>query len=249
MMLKVVIVDDEENVRESLNSMLKLYCRNIAWVESFDTVDSAARFIREEKIDVLLLDINIGEENGFDIFKHFPHPDFKVIFITAYQEYAVEAFRFAAIDYLLKPVDPDNLAEAVERASDILDKEKMSLKIESLLHNLHIGQKAKRKMVLKTSDSIHVVNPEEIVYCEADGSYTQFHLADGSRILVTKTLGVYEELLEAENFLRIHQTYLLNLDYLKRFDKAEGGRVILKDGTTLPVASRKKDQLLRRISE
>lgn len=247
-MLKIVIVDDEENVRESLNSMLKLYCKNIEWVKSFSTVHSTLNFIDTEKIDVLLLDIKVGKENGFDIFKHFPNPDFKVIFVTAFQEYAVKAFRFAAIDYLLKPVDPDTLAEAVNRANDILDNEKMSLKIESLLHNLNLEPKTKKKMVLKTSDSIHVVNPEEIIYCEADGSYTRFHLADGSRIMVTKTLGVYEELLETENFLRIHQSYLLNLDYLKRFDKAEGGRVILKDGTPLAVASRKKDQLLRWIS-
>ena len=248
-MLKVAIIDDEEHVREALTNMLKLYLNSLEWVESFSTVDSAVNFIKHHKIDVLLLDINVGKENGFSIFKHFPTPDFKVIFVTAYQQYAIEAFRFSAIDYLLKPVDPDKLVEAVGRANDLIDKEKMFLKIDSLLHNLNIQQKTKKKMVLKTSDSIHVVNPEEIMYCEADGSYTRFHLADGSRIMVTKTLGAYEEVLETGNFLRIHQTYLLNLDYLKRFDKAEGGRVILKDGTSLPVASRKKEQLLQWISK
>ena len=106
-MLKVAIIDDEEHVREALTNMLKLYLNSLEWVESFSTVDSAVNFIKHHKIDVLLLDINVGKENGFSIFKHFPTPDFKVIFVTAYQQYAIEAFRFSAIDYLLKPVDPD----------------------------------------------------------------------------------------------------------------------------------------------
>ena len=247
-MLKVILVDDEENVREALSAMLDLYHPEVELKASCSSVSSAILEIEKHKPDVVLLDIEIGNENGFDLFKHFSKPTFKVIFITAFQQFALQAFRFAALDYILKPVDPDLLSDALKKATASIDSEKLNLKIDSFLHNMESGSKEKKKIILKTAENIHVVNLSDILYCEADRSYTNFYLVDKSRIMVSNTMGDYEELFKEYNFLRIHQSYLLNLDYLKRFEKSEGGKAILKDNTSLPVATRKKEQLLHRLA-
>src|ERR1700752_5243992 len=177
-MIKLLIADDEENVREALGSMVKLYSTDIKIVDSVNSVASAIKSISQHKPDVVLLDIEMKDGTGFDVLKQFPSPAFKVIFITAYQQYAVEAFRFSALDYLLKPVDPDLFTEAIRKATDIIDKEKISLKIDSFLYNMENISKGMKKIILKTSDNIHVVNLQDIIYCEADRSYTNFYLAD-----------------------------------------------------------------------
>ncbi|MGZ3885041.1 MAG: LytR/AlgR family response regulator transcription factor, partial [Bacteroidia bacterium] len=177
---------------------------------------------------------------------HFPSPRFKVIFITAYQHYAVQAFRFAALDYILKPADPEVLSQALKKAVDNIDRERLSVKIDSFLNNM--DSKQSKKVVLKTADNIHVISLQEILYCEADRSYTIFYLADKSRIMVSNTLGQYEELFGDYGFLRIHQSYLLNVSYIRRYEKGDGGKIILSDNISLPVATRKKDQLLQLLS-
>lgn len=247
--MKVIIVDDEEQVRESLTQLLDIYCSDVDIVGSYSTLHEGLISIKQKKPDVVLLDIEIGKENGFDIFKHFAHPDFKVVFITAYQNYAVQAFRFSAMDYLLKPVDPDLLVAALNKAVDKIEQEKLSLKIEGFLGNLSGNKKANKKVVLKTTDNIHVVNLGDILYCEADRSYTSFFLNDKSRIVVSTTLGEYEELFEAYDFIRVHQSFLVNLDYVKRFEKSDGGKLILKNEAHVPVSNRKKETLLQRLAQ
>jgi len=247
-MLKVILVDDEENVREALSQLLELYHPEMRVCASCNSVTSAITAIKEYQPDILLLDIEIGNENGFAIFKQFPKPDFRVIFITAYQQYALQAFRFAVLDYLLKPIDPALLSEALKKAADLFDKEKISVKIDSFLHNISDLSKDSKKIVLKTSDNIHLVNLRDIIYCEADRSYTTFHLVDKSRILVSTTMGDYEEMFKDYRFFRIHQSFLLNLNYFKRYEKSEGGKAVLTDNTSLPVATRKKEQLLQRLA-
>lgn len=244
-MLKIIIVDDEENVREALEQLIHLYHSDITICASCNSLSSAVLAIKQYQPDILLLDVEIGVENGFDIFKHFPEPDFRAIFITAYQQYAVQAFRFAAIDYLLKPVDPDLLNDALKKSGDVIDRKKIALKINSFLHNMNDISKDFKRIILKTADSVHLVNLRDIMYCEADRSYTNFYLDDKSRIMVSHTMGEYEELFSGYGFFRIHQSYLLNLNYFKRYEKGDGGKAILKDNTALPVATRKKDQLLQ----
>ncbi len=246
--LKVLIVDDEENVREAIRQLVGLYCPDAVVVAEAESVSAAVKAINTHQPDIVLLDINIKDGTGFDVLKNFPVPKFKVVFITAYQEYAIQAFRFSALDYLLKPVDPDLLSLALKKAQDALDKEKVSLKIESFLYNMDDLSKGKKKIILKTADNIHVVNIQDIMYCEADRSYTNFFLADKTRILVSNTLGDYEDLFAEHGFLRIHQSYLLNVSYIKRYEKGEGGKVILPDNISLPVSTRKKDQLLQLLS-
>lgn len=247
-MLKVLIVDDEENVRAALSQMLHHYCDDTYFAGGYSNIPDAVRAIKENKPDVLLLDVEIGEESGFDIFKHVPYPDFKVIFITAYQQYAVQAFRFAALDYLLKPVDPDQLSKAINKAFDAMDREKFSMKIASFFQNVEsLTNKAKR-IALKTAENIHIVNLNDIMYCESEGNYTTFFMADKSRIMVSQTLGDYEDLFNEYGFIRTHKSFLINLQFIKRYEKGEGGKIILNDNTNIPVATRKKEQVVQLLS-
>lgn len=244
-MLKILIVDDEANVREALSKMVKLCCEDAKLAGTCSNVTEAVNTIRETNPDVLLLDMEIGTESGFDIFKHFPHPEFKVIFITAYQQYAVQAFRFAALDYLLKPIDPDQLRDALNRAFDAIDREKFSIKIDSFIQNMGTIASRPKKIVLKTAEHMHVVNLNDIMYCESERCYTTFYMADKSHILVSQTLGDYEDMFTEYGFIRTHKSYLINLHFMKRYEKGDGGNIILNDGTCLPVATRKKEQLLQ----
>jgi two-component system, LytTR family, response regulator len=244
-MVKLLIADDEKNVREALASLVNLYSPEIKLVASTDSVSSTVHAIQEHQPDIVLLDIEMKEGTGFDVLKQFPSPAFKVIFITAYQQYAVQAFRFAALDYILKPVDPDQLTESLRRAVDTIDRLKMALKIDSFMYNMDNISKGTKKIVLKTADNIHVANLQDVLYCEADGSYTIFYFLDKSRIMVSNTLGQYEEMFDGYGFLRVHQSYLLNINYIRRYEKGDGGKVILSGEISLPVATRKKDQLMQ----
>lgn len=244
-MIKAIIIDDEDSVGEALVQLFSLKKIDIKVCQFCKSIDSAALAIRTHQPDILFLDVELGEENGFDIFKHFPSPSFKVIFLTGHQQYAVKAFRFATLDYILKPIDPDLLAESIKKAYQVIDKEKIALKIDSFLHNMSDFSKDSKKIILKTADAVHLIYLCDIMYCEADRSYTNFYLADKSRIMVSHNMGEYEELFSEHGFFRIHQSYLLNLNYFKRYEKSDGGKAILKDNTSLPVATRKKDQLLQ----
>jgi two-component system LytT family response regulator len=246
-MLKVIIADDIKDIRESISKSLAKHCPNVQLVASTSSVEETTAAIKQHNPDIVLLDIEMKDGTGFDVVKNFHNPSFKIIFITAYQQYSLEAFQFSALDYILKPVDPEHLVKAINKANDVVDREKLMLKIDSFLYNMKEASKGPKKIVLKTSDTIHVVALNEIVYAEADHRYTSFYLMDSTRIVVTKTLGGYEELFANHNFLRIHQTYLINIDYIKRYNK-QGGSVLLVNDITLPVAVRKKDQLLQALS-
>lgn len=243
--LKLLIVDDEQNAREALSQMVKLYCENVKLVGSCSNLNESILLIKEHKPDVILLDMEIGNDSGFELFTHFPNPDFKVIFTTAYQQYAAQAFRFSALDYLLKPIDPDQLVEAVNKAFNTISREHFELKIHSLIQDAGIFTNRAKKIVLKTAEHIYIVNLNDIMYCESERSYTTFYMADGSHILVSQTLGDYEELFKKYGFIRTHKSYLINLQFIKRYDKGEGGHIVLHDNTSLPVATRKKEQLLQ----
>jgi two-component system LytT family response regulator len=243
-MLKVIIADDVQDIRESLAKMLAACCPAAEVVASTESVETTVAAIKTHLPDVVLLDVEMKDGTGFDVLKQFPSARFKVIFVTAYQHYSFEAFRFSALDYLLKPVDPDLLAQAVNKAADITDREKLSLKIDSFLHNMQETSRGPKKIVLRTIDNIHVVTVNDIVHCEADQSYTTFYLNDKSRIVVTRSLSEFDELLVPYQFVRIHQSYLVNTSFIKRFNKADN-TLLLSDATVLPVSVRKKEQLLQ----
>jgi len=242
-MIKTIIVDDEKKARETIANILKLYCKNALVAGEADSVSKAIELIEEVKPQLVLLDIDMPGGNGFELLKRYKTPDFKIIFITAYEEFAVKAFKFSALDYILKPINPDELVDAINKAEETLDKEQMTLKLESFLANIDNITREVKKIVLKTAESIHVINVPDIVRCEADRNYTVFYISDGRKILVSNTLKEYEEMLSSYRFFRAHQSHLVNINYIERFEKKDGGFLVMKDKSKVPVSVRKKETL------
>lgn len=197
--------------------------------------------INRTQPDLVLLDINLTDGTGFDLLKKFNGFQFKLIFITAHEEYAIQAFKFSAVDYILKPVVASDLLNAVEKAGKAIQQEETELKISALLANL---DKIK-KIVLKTAESIHIIHVKNIIRCEADVNYTNFYLDNGERLIVSRTLKEFAEMLEPAGFFRTHQSHLVNLDHISRFDKTEGGHLVLADDSIVPVSSRKREELFK----
>jgi len=243
--MKVLIIDDEGRARKSIAGILKLSNNNVNLVGEADGVKSGIAAIKEHNPDVVLLDINMTDGTGFDLLKKLDNITFKVIFITAYEEFAIKAFEFSAIDYILKPVDPAKLIEALHKANQLIEQENISLKLNALFANLESSASEHKKLILKTAENIYIVNTSDIIRCESDSGYTNFFLVDGKKILVSRNLKDYEDMLNGLGFYRLHQSHLINLKYIDHYSKTEGGAVIMKDNSAIPVARRKKDNFLK----
>lgn len=239
-MIRAVIIDDIPEAISVLKSDLENYCVNIEVVGSAEGVVTGAKLIRDLKPDLVFLDIQMKDGSGFDLLEIVPDVHFKLIFTTASDEFAVKAFKFAAVDYLLKPIDPDELMDAVSR---IEGQDKAAQRIDLLKENF---VKAKR-IALNTLEKIHIVNVDEILRCESNINYTMFYFTDGTKLLVTKTLKEFDNLLSGHNFIRVHQSHLINTNFIKEFLKSAGD-IVMKDGTKVPVSTRKKQVLMDMIS-
>lgn len=244
-MIRALIVDDEKRARETIREVIKLYCPEITSISEADSVPTAVEAIHAENPDLLFLDIRLNDGSGFDVLKHLKDKKPGVIFITAYEEYAIQAFKVSALDYLLKPIDPDDFSAAVKRALQKINEGKFAERMDVFMKNMENASQGVKKMTLKTADSIHVINIADIVCCEADRNYTEFHLITGEKIVVSKSLGEYEDMLPVDSFLRVHQSYLVNVAYIKRYDKTDGGFLITVNEKTIPVSTRKKEQLIQ----
>ena len=245
-MLKAIIIDDEKKGVELMFNLLTLYCKDVIVLTTANSVKSGYDAILLHKPDIVFLDIQMQDGTGFDLLSRFNEINFKVVFVTAYQEYAIKAFQFSALDYVLKPVSPDNLINAVKKANQILNDDNNALKINALLTNINNPSKEIKKIVLKTAERIYSVNVREIIRCESDGSYTSVYLNDGKKILVSRLLKEFDELLTEYRFFRTQQSHLINLEYLDYYEKSDS-IVVMKDKSSIPVASRKKDQLIKLI--
>ncbi len=243
--MKVIIIDDEARTRKSIADILKFSQQDLDLVAEAENVATGVEAISKYKPDLVLLDINMPDGTGFDLLKKLNDIHFKIIFITAYEEYAVQAFEFSAIDYILKPVDPKKLFDAIDKACQLFEQENVSLKLNALFANLENSVSENKKLVLKTAESIYIVNTNDIIRCESDGGYTQFYLIDGKKILVSRNLKDYEEMLDGYGFYRIHQSHMINIKYIDHYSKTEGGAVVMKDNSYLPVARRKKESFLK----
>jgi len=241
--LRTLIIDDEAHMRESLAEMLKMDCPGTRLVAQADGVKTGMEAIQQHHPDLVLLDIRMKDGTGFDLLEQFEDIDFKIIFVTAYDEYAIKAIKFSALDYLLKPVDPDDLVKAVEKAGDIAQKD-LQAKLENLSSNLKTTDQDKKKIILKTMDNIYLVGVKDIIHIEGDGRYSNIYLDSGEKVMVSTNLKYYEELLDAYGFFRVHKSHLINLERIYRFEKADGGYVVLNNNAKIPVASRKKDELI-----
>lgn len=245
-MIRSLIIDDVEKARVALKSDLADYCPQIQVTGEADGVESGLRMISETSPQLIFLDIRMGDGSGFDLLERLQDKKVQVIFTTAYDEYAIKAFKFSAVDYLLKPVDPEDLIAAVKKVSEHTESP-APFPLEVLMQNLKKIKDPDKKIALASSDKIIVVSLKDVVRCEAHGNYTLFFLSDKRQILVTRTMKDYEEMLEEYDFLRVHHSHLINLNFLKEYVKIDGTYAVMADGAEVPVSVRKRDRLLGRL--
>ena len=238
-MKKIVIIDDENRTRELIARMIDSFGFDVVTIPEGENVQSGIDAIEKHQPDIVFLDIQMPDGTGFDVIRSIENKTFEVIFITAHEEFAIKAIKFSALDYLLKPIDSAELKAALEKALDTIDEKKESSQFDALQKNINPTEK--RRLVLKTQESVHVVELDQIISCEADRNYTSFFLKYNKKILVSKTLKDYETLLSVHNFLRVQQSHLVNIDYVDRYDKKNGGAVVMKDGSEVPLSPAKRD--------
>lgn len=243
-MLKVLIVDDEEHVRGMIVNILQSFCSDLEIIGQADSVAGAILIIKELNPDLVLLDIKLPDGSGFEVLQAFSKVAFSVIFVTAFEEYAVKAFKCSALDYILKPVNIDELVEAVEKARESIANKSLGKKISTFLDNLNNSSIEEKKIVLKTQESIYIVKVNTIIRCESFHNYTEFYITGTKKLVVSRTLKEFENLLSEFGFFRVHQSHLVNINYISRFEKTDGGYLVLTDGAHVPVAKRKKEELL-----
>jgi two-component system LytT family response regulator len=248
-MLRLVIIDDMQNAREVIASVIKKHCKQAEVVGTADGVKSGIQVIREQKPDIVLLDIQMHDGTGFDLLNKIKPVDFQVIFISAYEEHALKAFKFSALDYILKPIDSNELITAIRKAEEAVQQTNKTQNFDVLESNYSSEGKESKKVILKTIESIYVIGIKDIIRCESDENYTYFFLNDGRKILISKPLKEYDELLSEFGFFRVHQSHLINLDYFEHFKKADGGFAVMKDLSVIPVSTRKRDSFLQAINK
>lgn len=240
---KLLIIDDENRTREFVKKIIDSFQLDIEVFTDGENVETGIEAINRINPDIVLLDIQMPDGTGFDVLNSIETKNFEVIFITAYQEYAIKAIKFSALDYILKPIDSEELHSSIITAMDALEFKREDDQYLALENNIQATNR--RKLVLKTQESVFVVDLSEIVRCEADKNYTFFYLNSGKKILVSRTLKDFETMLNGYGFFRIQQSHLINLEYLDRYDKTQGGAIIMKDGVSVPLSSAKKEQFFK----
>lgn len=247
--LRTILIDDEKSNREFLQVLLADHCPDVELVGTADGVESGLELIQEVQPDLVFLDIQMPTGTGFDLLEQVKEADFEVVFVTAYDQYAIRAFRYSAVDYLLKPLDPDDLVLAVQRATRARLQEHGNDRLSGLLDNLKNLTGLPGKLIVPDQSGFEVLELEEIIRAEAERNYTTFVLVSGRKVVSSKPIGHYEEMLQDRSFVRIHNSHLVNLRHLQRYTKGRGGLVVMSDGEELEVSRRKRDDFLKRISE
>lgn len=246
-MLKAVIIDDEPNAREKMQLLLEKYCRDVTVVASAADATAGAAAIEQQQPDIVFLDIEMPVLSGFDMLKQLPSINFEIIFTTAHDHYAIKAIKFSALDYLLKPIDLDQLQEAVQKAMDRRKEKNSAQQYQTLRENLGKEQASMEQMAIPSQTGMIFIKVQDILHCEADSNYTKLFLSTGQKIVSSRTLKEYEDLLDEQGFIRIHHSHLVNKNHIAEYIKGEGGQVRMKDGTTLTVSRRKKEEVLERL--
>jgi two-component system LytT family response regulator len=246
-MIRSVIIDDELKSRESLKILLTDFCENVEVAATCQNIAEGIEAIQQFKPDAVFLDIQMQRETGFDLLSKVKPVDFEVIFTTAHSEYAIKAFKFSAIDYLLKPIDIEELKKALFKVERKMNGN-ISDRLEQLIHNLKPSSSNQNfKLALPTSDGLIFVRIDDIIYCEASSNYTIIYTNDGKKHVISRTLKEYEDLLAEHNFFRIHNSHLINLGSIKKYVRGDGGYVIMNNDVSLDVSKRKKEAFLSRL--
>ena len=241
--MKTIIIDDEPKARDNLKLLLSEYCPNVNILASEGNIKDAIASINKHQPELIFLDVQMQGETGFDLLEKLETITFEVVFTTAHHEYALKAFKFSAIDYLLKPIDIEGLRRAVQRAIERNGKQ-MERRMEIASDTLDQNKSSFNKIALPTSEGFVFIVKDDIVRCESTDNYTNFYLADGTKVLVSKTLKHFDEILSPYGFFRVHQSHLINLSHLQKYHKGEGGYAIMSDASSVMVSRRKKAEFL-----
>ncbi|MDD2985935.1 LytTR family DNA-binding domain-containing protein [Flavobacterium sp.] len=246
-MITALLIDDDDNLRQGMKSLLARYAPDIKIVGEANSVKTGVETMERLQPQVVFLDIQMTDGTGFDVLEEIALRNGKstahIVFITAHEQYAIKAFRFSALDFLLKPVDPDELQKVIEKIKNIVVKNDDFGHIDLLLENIRKKVDKFKRIALSNSDGIHLFEVSDIIRCESEDNYTKFFIKNNKPVLISKTLKEYEELLTEHGFERIHQSHLINLAYLKSYIKKDGGYVVMSDNSHLPISQRKKERL------
>jgi two-component system, LytTR family, response regulator len=248
-MIKAVIIDDEKKSRELLNTMITKHCPELSIVGMGESVETGAELIRKSNPDLIFLDIEMSDGTGFDLIEKVQGLNAGIIFTTAYDRYAVKAIKYSALDYLLKPIDIEELKAAVSKVSERKNNMANMENLQYLLQNFRKADDSYTKITLPTGNAYEIVNVKDIIRCEAEGSYTNFMLTNSRKLLVSFSLKHYEDLLPSEQFIRVHHHHLININHVVRFLKADGGYAVMSDGSEIEISRRKKDAFLQRLQK
>lgn len=240
--MRAVLVDDEPHNIENLQNILAKYFPNVEVAGDAGNKADAISVITAVQPDILFLDIQMDGTTGFEILQDMPERSFEVIFVTAYDQYGIQAIKYAALDYILKPIDTTELSRALEKAIKKIHLNKRNLQLDFLLDHIQ-GHRKPAKIALPLLQEVRYVAVEDIIRCEAQNSYTHFHIAGGDTTLVSRPLKEYEELLSTHGFIRCHQTHLVNPVYVKSYLKEDGGSLLLQNGARIPVSKTKRDSV------
>ena len=247
-MIKAVIVDDELNCVEMLEWLLKTYCPMVTVVAMCTSGEKGIEAINKHRPDVVFLDIEMPKMNGFDMLEKFDQLYFDVVFTTAYNKFAIKAFRYSALNYLLKPVDPEDLQSTIKKLEEkksAVGKEQLNL----LLENMKNLSNPVQRIALSTGDGLIFVNTSEIMYCQAESNYTNVVLTNKNKILVAKTLKDIDETLSGKDFFRVHNSYLININQIKKFVRGDGGYILMNDDTQITIARSKREEFFEMFSK
>ncbi len=243
-MIRAIIIEDEPAMQEVNSQLLSEYFPNIEQVGTANSIKTGIELINRVHPDLVLLDIELTDGSGFQLLQKLPSYGFKVVFITGFESFAIKAIKFSAIDYILKPVNETEFQQAIKRAIELIDRKENTQPQVNVLIDSFKKEMQSKKLVLRTSHSMHIVDISDIHFCKSDNSYTTFYLEGGEKILVSKSLKDYEGLLNEYGFFRPHQSFLVNLNHIKKVDKTDHGFIIMKNKKEIPISTRQMKHLV-----
>ncbi len=243
-MLNTILIDDEKNALDVLEMQVQQFCTDINIVAKCEGGVNGIAAIKKLNPDLIFLDIEMPHKNGFDVLTETNQCTYDVIFTTAYNQFAIKAFKFSAVDYLLKPIDIVELQAAIEKVRNKNGNTRLDDKIKLLFQQLQTQQKHTHKIALPTGDGMQFLEPDEIMRCESDSNYTHIFLANGKKITLAKTLKEVEENIEGNPFFRVHQSHLINMNHINKYFKGDSAYIIMNDGTQIAISRNKKEVFL-----